>query len=224
MSLIKEIFTSSIGRKVAMALSALFLMIFLLQHLAINLTSVFSPELFNELSHFMGTNPVVQFALQPVLMAGVIFHFAMGFVLEAQNRKARAVSYAKNNSAANASWFSRNMIWSGLFILFFLLFHLKDFWVHEMVVKYINPEEPNATRYHGEVLAMFKDPLRVAVYVVAFVFLTLHLLHGFSSAFQSMGMNNKYSATLKSVGVVYSIAVPAGFVAIALIHYVNSLG
>lgn len=223
MSLIKEIFTSSIGRKVAMALSALFLMIFLLQHLTINLTSIFSPELFNELSHFMGTNPVVQFALQPVLMFGVVFHFVMGFYLEVQNRNARAVKYAKNNSAANASWFSRNMIYSGLFILFFLLFHLKDFWVHEMIYKYVKFTEPNPDRYYEEVLAMFENPLRVGVYVLAFVFLTLHLLHGFSSAFQSVGLNNKYTNSLKTIGNVYSVVVPLGFIIIAIVHYANSL-
>ena len=223
MSLIKEIFTSSIGRKVAMALSALFLMIFLLQHLTINLTSIISPELFNELSHFMGTNPVVQFALQPVLIFGVVFHFVMGFYLEIQNRKARVISYAKENSAANASWFSRNMIWSGLFILFFLFFHMKDFWVHEMWYKYIAFKEPDPDRYYGEVVAMFENPWRVLVYVLAFVFLTLHLLHGFSSAFQSMGWNNKYTSNLKIVGNVYAILIPLGFIVIALVHYANSI-
>ena len=223
MSLIKEIFTSSIGRKVAMALSALFLMIFLLQHLTINLTSIISPELFNELSHFMGTNPVVQFALQPVLIFGVVFHFVMGFYLEIQNRKARVISYAKENSAANASWFSRNMIWSGLFILFFLFFHMKDFWVHEMWYKYIAFKEPDPDRYYGEVVAMFENPWRVLVYVLAFIFLTLHLLHGFSSAFQSMGWNNKYTSNLKIVGNVYAILIPLGFIVIALVHYANSI-
>ena len=71
-------------------------MIFLVMHVSINFTSVFSPELFNEMSHFMGTNPVVQGLMQPILIFGVIFHFVMGFVLEAKNRASRQVSYAKN--------------------------------------------------------------------------------------------------------------------------------
>jgi len=222
MSLIKEIFTSSIGRKIAMALSAFFLMFFLLQHLTINLTSVFSDSLFNELSHFMGTNPVVQFALQPVLIFGVVFHFVMGFVLEIKNKKARAVSYAKNNGAANSTWFSRNMIWSGLFILFFLIFHFNDFWIHEMIYKYVkfSPEDPN--RYYHETVQMFENPLRVVVYVIAFVFLYLHLSHGFSSAFQSSGVNNKYSDSIKKLGSVYAMVVPLGFIFIALFHYINA--
>ena len=82
----KQLFSGSIGRKFAMALSALFLIIFLLQHFTINFTSIFSEETFNELSHFMGTNPLVQFVLQPVLMFGVAFHFIMGFILEIKNR------------------------------------------------------------------------------------------------------------------------------------------
>ena len=103
---------SSIGRKIAMALSALFLMFFLLQHFAINLTSMFpdNGETFNSLSYFMGTNPAVQYVLQPVLLFGVIFHFVMGFILELRNKAARNVKYAKNNGAANSSWMSRNMI------------------------------------------------------------------------------------------------------------------
>src|SRR5210317_269604 len=101
--------SSSIARKVAMALSALFLIIFLIIHFAVNITSVFSEDLFNELSHFMGTNPLIQFAMQPVLIFGVVFHFVMGFVLEIKNKRARNVKYAKFNGAANASWVSRNM-------------------------------------------------------------------------------------------------------------------
>ena len=76
---------SSIARKIAMALSAFFLMIFILQHFAINILSVFNPELFNDVSHFMGTNPLVQFVLQPVLIFGVVFHFLMGFVLSIES-------------------------------------------------------------------------------------------------------------------------------------------
>lgn len=220
----KQLFSGSIGRKFAMALSALFLIIFLLQHFTINFTSVFSEDVFNELSHFMGTNPLVQFVLQPVLMFGVTFHFIMGFILEIKNRNARAVKYAKNNGAANSSWMSRNMIWSGLFILFFLGFHFYDFWIPEMNYKYIEfkPEDPN--RYYEEVVHMFASPGRVVVYCLSFVFLTLHLLHGFQSAFQSAGArHDKYTPTIKKLGQAYAILIPIGFIFIAVFHYVNSL-
>jgi succinate dehydrogenase / fumarate reductase cytochrome b subunit len=115
--------SSSIARKVAMALSALFLIIFLIIHLTVNLTSLFSEKVFNEMSHFMGTNPLIQFAMQPVLIFGVVFHFVMGFVLELKNKQARNVKYVKYNGGASASWMSRNMIYSGLVILAFLILH-----------------------------------------------------------------------------------------------------
>jgi succinate dehydrogenase / fumarate reductase cytochrome b subunit len=212
---------SSIIRKVAMALSGLFLIVFLLQHFAINLTSVFSESLFNVLSHFMGTNPLVQFALQPVLIIGVMFHFIMGFVLEWQNKRARAVSYASYKGSANASWMSRNMLISGAVVLSFLGLHFYDFWVPEINYKYIEflPEDPN--RYYEELVHKFEDPIRVGLYVVSFVFLALHLLHGFSSAFQSLGVNNKYTPTIKGLGKLYAIAIPLGFAGIAIFHYLN---
>lgn len=207
-----------------MALSALFLIIFLLQHFTINFTSVVSEDAFNELSHFMGTNPLVQFVLQPVLMFGVAFHFIMGFVLEIKNRNSREVKYAKNNGAANSSWMSRNMIWSGLFILFFLGFHFYDFWIPEMNYKYIEmkPEDPD--RYYEEVVHMFANPARVIIYSLSFVFLALHLMHGFQSAFQSMGARHqKYTPAIQKLGTAYAILIPAGFIFIAVYHYVNSL-
>lgn len=206
-----------------MALSALFLLFFLLQHFLINFTSTFSEQIFNDLSHFMGTNPLVQFALQPILMFGVAYHFLMGFVLEIKNRNARGVAYAKNNGAANSTWMSRNMIWSGLFILFFLGFHFYDFWIPEISYKYIEMKPENPDRYYDEVVHMFKSPVRVGIYVLSFVFLTLHLLHGFQSAFQSVGArHSKYTPIIEKLGRAYAILVPAGFIFIALFHHLNS--
>ena len=83
---------TSIARKVAMALSGLFLILFLAQHFTINITSVFSEKIFNTLSHFMGNNPLVQFLLQPILIFGVVFHFVMGFVLQIKNTNSRKQS------------------------------------------------------------------------------------------------------------------------------------
>ena len=212
---------SSIARKVAMALSGLFLVFFLLQHFSINLTSVFSEEAFNAASHFMGTNPVVQFALQPVLIFGVVFHFIMGFILEARNRSARAVSYAKYNGSANASWMSRNMIYTGIVVLAFLGLHFYDFWVPEIVYKYVDVNEAQADRYYDELVHKFVSPVRTALYCVAFVFLALHLLHGFASSFQSMGLNNKYSAGIQTFAKAFAVVIPLGFIFIALFHHFN---
>ena len=218
-------FKSSIGRKVAMALSAFFLMFFLLQHFAINILSVFNPELFNEVSHFMGTSSFIQFVLQPVLIFGVVFHFVMGFVLEIKNKKAQGTSYAKNNGAANSTWMSRNMIYSGIAILAFILLHFVDFWFPEINTKFIQGDwsglHDGELRYFHELQMKFLNPIRVIAYVIAFVFLTLHLLHGFTSAFQSMGGTAGRKQTLQKIGKAYSIIIPFGFIFIALYHYFN---
>lgn len=219
------LFKTSVARKVTMALSALFLILFLIIHLAVNLTSVISESTFNELSHFMGTNPLIQFAMQPVLLAGVIFHFVMGFVLEIQNKRARgSEKYYAYNGGANSSWMSRNMIITGVMILLFLGLHLWDFWVGEMNYKYIQFNEPNPTRYYHELIEKFHDPLRVGFYVLCFVFLCLHLLHGFQSAFQSMGWKDDARKKLISqVGNWYSYIICGGFIFIALFHYIKFL-
>jgi len=218
---------SSIGRKFAMAISAFFLMFFLLQHFVINLTSIFPDHgvTFNNLSHFMGTNPMIQYAMQPVLIFGVVFHFVMGFVLEIKNNSARKVSYAKNNGAANSTLMSRNMIWSGLAILAFMVLHFIDFWFPEINTKFIQGDwsglHNGEFRYFHELQEKFHSPIRVGAYIGAFAFLAMHLLHGFNSAFQSMGANNKYTKGLKTFGKLYAILIPVGFMIIALVHHFN---
>ncbi|PSR08412.1 MAG: succinate dehydrogenase, partial [Candidatus Arcticimaribacter sp.] len=179
-------------------------------------------DIFNEISHFMGNNPLVQFVLQPILIFGVIFHFLMGFVLELKNRSARAQNYAQNKGSANSSWMSRNMIWSGAVILSFLVLHFIDFWFPEMNYKYIEslPSDPN--RYFEEMVHKFVNPIRVVAYVVSFGFLMLHLLHGFSSSFQSVGLNNKYTRGFKTFTIAFSIVIPVGFIFIAIFHHLNA--
>ena len=218
---------SSIGRKFAMALSALFLMIFLLQHFIINFTSIFpdNGNTFNELSHFMGTNPFVQYLMQPILLVGVIFHFVMGFALELKNKASRATKYVKYAGGANASWMSRNMIYSGLFILIFLIIHFIDFWVPEVKTKFVDGDwtglQNGEYRYFSHLQHKFVDLWRVALYCLGFVFLALHLLHGFNSAFQSVGANNKYTKGIKGFGKAFAIVIPLGFIIIALFHHFN---
>ena len=215
--------SSSIARKVAMALSGLFLVFFLAQHFVINFTSVIAPDTFNSWSHFMGTNGLVQGILQPILIFGVIFHFVMGFVLEIKNRNARAVKYASYKGSANASWASRNMIISGLVILAFLGLHFYDFWVPEIVHKYIESHPEDPTRYYEETIHKFESHTRVIIYVIAFILLAVHLWHGFASAFQSVGFNNKYSKGLQGFTKAFAIGIPAGFIFIALYHHINHL-
>lgn len=210
---------SSIGRKVVMALSGLFLVSFLLLHFTVNFISVFSADAYNAASEFMGTNPLVQFLLQPILILGVVLHFVMGMLLEIQNRSARAVNYAKYKGSANASWVSRNMIYSGLVVLLFLAVHFLDFWFPEMKFKYVDGlSDPE--RYFHDLQKKFVNPIKVTVYVLSFVALMLHLLHGFQSSFQSVGFNHKkYSPALKVLANVFAIVIPLGFIFIALFHH-----
>ena len=204
-----------------MAISGIFLIIFLLQHFIINITSVFSESIFNQFSHFMGTNFVVQFIAQPILILGVVFHFVMGFVLDFKNRTSRKIKYVKYKGDANASWMSRNMIISGLVVLSFLGLHFYDFWIPEMNYKYVEflPDDPN--RYYDELTHKFEDLTKVVIYVISFGFLSLHLLHGFSSSFQSLGLN-KYNFFIKIIANIYAIGIPLGFSFIAIFHYLNS--
>ena len=214
-------FKSSIGQKFGMALSAIFLMIFLIQHFTINITSIFSPELFNYLSHFMGTNPMVQFILQPLLISGVIFHFTMGFYLEYQNRKARKYIYNKSEPSENSTWFSRNMLLSGLVILAFLILHFIDFWFPEINHKYIQFLPENSNRYYSELIEKFKNPFRVTAYCISFILLSMHLLHGFNSSIKSIGVDKYYIKSIKKLSLLYSIGIPFGFCLIALFHHLK---
>ena len=217
-----KLISSSIGRKILMALSGIFLVVFLTQHFLINITSVFSENLFNTLSHFMGNNPLVQFILQPVLIFGVIFHFVMGFYLEILNSKSRKKNYSKYSGSSNASWISRNMIFSGGVILIFLVLHFIDFWIPEMNYKYVEvlPEDPN--RYFEELVHKFESPIRTLIYSLSFIFLALHLLHGFSSSFKTVGVNSKYYDLIQKATYIFSITIPLGFVFIAIYHNLTS--
>ena len=218
---------SSLGRKVLMALSGFFLMFFLLQHFTINFLSLISQDLFNNVSHFMGTNFLVQFILQPVLMLGVLFHLIMGMYLDRKNRSARPINYAMESPSNNSSWVSRNMIVTGVMIMLFLGLHFYDFWIPEIKVKYIDGDmsglHNGEFRYWHELNHKFHDIYRVIIYCVAFVFLSLHLMHGFQSSFQTAGISHsKYTPIIKLIGYSYAIIIPTGFILIAIYHHLFS--
>lgn len=218
---------SSVGRKILMALSGFFLLLFLFQHFLINSLSVISADAFNEVSFFMGTNPLIQYLIQPILLFGIIFHLIMGITLELKNKSARPIPYAMNKPSENASWMSRNMVITGIMVLLFLGLHFYDFWIPEIKTKFIEGNmsglnESGELRFHEELLHKFTDPIRVGLYILSFVFLSLHLLHGFQSAFQSVGFNHrKYTPIIKKLGNLYAIFIPLGFILIALFHFFN---
>ena len=206
-----------------MALSGVFLIVFLTQHLIINLTSLIpdNGRVFNLISHFMGNNPVVQFVLQPVLILGVIVHFVMGMYLEILNQRSRQISYVKYSGKSGASWASRNMIISGLVILAFLVMHFYDFWVPEMIYKYIEFSPLDENRYFHELQEKFYAGgiIKLALYCVSFFLLGLHLSHGFASSLQSMGITK---GPIRTVSRAFSIMVPFGFIIIAVFHFITT--
>ena len=208
---------SSIVRKFIMALSGLFLIIFLITHLVINsLTLASSKDLFNEAAHFMATNPII-YAMQYVLALGFIIHIGMGIKLTIQNKRARSQEYVYNRMSKNTDLSSRSMIVSGGLVIVFLALHLRDYFYQ---MKFVGL--PEGTTDYDLVVNLFTNPYYTAVYVIAFIVLGIHLNHGFKSAFQSMGANHKkYNPLIKIVSTAYSIVIALGFSTIAIFHFIN---
>ena len=208
---------SSIVRKFIMALSGLFLIVFLITHLVINsLTLASSKDLFNEAAHFMATNPII-YAMQYVLALGFIIHIGMGIKLTIQNKRARSQEYVYNKMSKNTDLSSRSMIVSGGLVIVFLALHLRDYFYQ---MKFVGL--PEGTTDYDLVVNLFTNPYYTAVYVIAFIVLGVHLNHGFKSAFQSMGANHKkYNPLIKIVSTTYSIVIALGFSTIAIFHFIN---
>lgn len=213
MSWLSTFTKSSIGKKLIMSLSGLFLITFLLVHLGVNLTLIFGEEMFNAASHFMESNMLIQ-SMQIVLAAGFIIHIIYGIRLTLQNRAARGVQYGYSKPSANTPINSRTMIQSGVIILLFLILHMRDFFV---------PMKFSHVENNYDLVAMkFSNPIFVIIYIVAFVLLGLHLSHGFKSAFQSVGMNHsKYTPMIKNLGTAYFLLMSVGFTAIAVIMFLR---
>tara|TARA_R110002050_G_scaffold221441_1_gene357263 strand:+ start:37997 stop:38599 length:603 start_codon:yes stop_codon:yes gene_type:complete len=197
-----------------MAITGSFLVVFLIVHLTINLFLFVGPELFNEGSEFMATNPLIQ-VMQYVLAAGFIVHIVMGIKLTLQNKAARSVAYAYENAAANSTWASRNMIYTGGLVLVFLVLHMRHFFYE---LKFTD----NVTDDYVLVTSLFSIWYYALGYVLAFIGLGIHLNHGFQSAFQTIGWkNSQWKGLMQTVGTVYSAIVAIGFSAIAIYFFLN---
>lgn len=215
MNWLKTFFTSTIGRKFIMALTGLFLCTFLIVHFIGN-ALMYLPDqgaTFNQYAYFMTHNPLIR-TLEIGLFAGFIFHVIDAFLIIQKNRTTRPVPYA-NGATKKATWHSRNMGVLGSIILIFLILHLKDFWF-EM---HFSDEMPTVQHnghtmknLYAEVKTAFANPLYAIVYILAMVAMCYHLLHGFQSAFQTLGLNSKkYTPFIKAVGVAFAVLISAGF-------------
>lgn len=207
-----------------MALTGLFLVTFLVAHLAGNLQLLdMSPQgqlKFNAYARFMTTFPLVK-AVSYLLYFSILFHAFDGILLAVQNRQARPVRYVKENAGANRSWASNNMALLGVLILVFLVIHMKGFW-YEMHWGPIGTDADGNKDLYTVVAAAFSQLWYVSVYVVMMAVLALHLLHGFQSAFQSLGLNHpRYTPVIKNVGVFFAVVVPVLFALIPVWMFAN---
>jgi len=209
---------SSLGKKVIMSITGLFLISFLIIHAIINSLIFFNDGgvIFNEGSEFMAHNPIVRI-IEIVLFAGIILHTIQALILTFQNNKARPVKYVVNKGKANSKWYSRSMGLLGTLLLLFLVIHLKDFWVVSRLTDEIT--SGRETMY-GEMQEVFENPFAVGIYLLGVISLGYHLLHGFQSAFQSLGINHpKYTPVIKAFGFWFSIIIAVIFASMPVAMY-----
>ncbi|MBS1595940.1 MAG: succinate dehydrogenase cytochrome b subunit [Bacteroidetes bacterium] len=226
------LFKSSLGKKYLMGLTGLFLISFLLVHCFVNAMVFFdrSGSLFNEYAHFMGTNIIIRI-MEVVLFAGLLLHIIDGLMLYFQNRAARPQGYAYNKPNANSSWYSRSMAILGTLLLTFLIMHLAHFWVHsrfmeDNMLKQPHPDfKTDMLNLYSLMVDTFSNPIVVVIYVLAQVALAYHLLHGFWSAFQSLGLNHtKYNNAIHMAGTAFAIVIPFIFALMPIVIYLRTIG
>ena len=223
MSWVSKTLNSTLGRKVLMALTGLFLILFLVVHLAGNLQLLIPDggEAFNKYAATMADNPFIK-VVSIGNFAFILIHVIYSIILSRHNKKSRPVGYSITKASSNSTWASRNMGILGTLLLIFILVHLKGFYYE---VKFGSIP---MTTYEGVefkdvfaiVSAAYSNVLYVAFYVLSMGFLAFHLSHGFASAFQTLGLNHvKYSPLIRKVGLVFSILIPALFALIPLVMF-----
>ncbi len=216
----KQVFISSVGKKLVMGFTGIFLILFLIVHVGLNacIWAADNGEMFNKAAHFMGSN-VVPRVLELGLFLGFFLHIIQGYLLTIENKKKRPVGYAVNY-AQGSKWYSRSMGILGTLILLFLIMHIYHFWTPSRLGGFasIHPlatVEYGGKEYHNlflEMKTVFENPLIVILYVLACGSLAYHLAHGFQSAFRTLGVHNKrYNAMITSIGYGFAIIVPLAF-------------
>lgn len=216
---------SSIGRKLIMSISGLFLVLFLLFHMSMNIAAVFSETAYNAICEFLGAN---WYALVGtlVLAAGFIVHIIYALWLTLQNRRARGNDrYAVNATPKGVEWSSQNMFVLGLIVLLFLVLHLTQFW-YKMQFNEITGVLPEVNPHDGYALIRetFSNIWFVILYLVWFVAIWFHLTHGFWSAIQTIGWNNRiWMQRWKCISNIFATIVFLGFAFVTVAFYIKSL-
>lgn len=215
--------TSSIGRKLVMSLTGLFLITFLFVHLIGNVQLLFGDDgvAFNTYAKFMTGNPLIK-TVSLGLYFFIFLHAVQGILIWLQNKSAKGSKYAV--SGKNTSFASRNMGPLGMIILIFLVIHMYQFWL-KMKMGSLTPITIDGTEMQNlyvQVVYVFSNEIFVIFYVLCMVAIAFHLAHGFQSAFQSLGLNHKkYTPFIKFLGLAYSILVPLGFALIPIVMYMK---
>ncbi|MCS6804840.1 MAG: succinate dehydrogenase cytochrome b subunit [Acidobacteriota bacterium] len=215
---IVHLISSSVGRKIIMGITGLFLCLFLVVHLGGNLLLLKNDGgvAFNAYAEFMATTPLIRLA-EIILFLGFLIHIVDGISLALKNRASRPERYRMNEAPASSSWFSRHMPLTGIVVFVFLVIHLNSFFVKH---RFLDPG--NETMYET-VVNSFQSGwggFYWAFYVVCMVFIGFHLRHGFRTAFLSLGLSHRrFSALLDTLAVLFSIIVPAGFAMIPIYFY-----
>lgn len=228
MNWIVRFLTSSLGQKYVMSLTGLFLISFLIVHLSGNLQLMADDkgESFNIYAAFMSHNFIIRI-ISIGLYTFIVLHAIQGILLAIKNRNAKGSKY-KKGEPAGASWAAKNMALLGVLIFAFLCFHMGDFWWKMRftddlaMVTYPGRLEPVEDIY-AHVNIKFQEMWIVIIYLIGVVALAFHLIHGFQSAFQSLGLNHrKYTPVIKAIGIIFSIVICAGFALIPIYMYLNN--
>ena len=210
---------SSIGKKVLMGLTGLFLITFLIVHVTIN-SMIFANDggkLFNQAAGFMAHNPIIR-VVEIGLFLGLLSHIYLALKLTLDNNKARPIKYAVVNGNANSKWYSRSMGILGSLLLIFLVVHLANFWLPTKVAVFSHQEHDT----FANLKVVFAEWYLVAIYLLGVIALCYHLLHGFQSAFQTLGLNHKkYTPIIKAIGAAFSIIVSILFAAMPIVMHLG---
>ena len=220
MSNSSSMFKSSLGKKLVMGITGLFLISFLMVHCFLNSLIFINDggETFNLGAEFMAKNWLIR-AMEIVLFGGLLWHIIQAAILTRENKKARPVAYAASNPSANSKWYSRSMGLLGTILLIFLIIHLRHFWV---VSRFTDEITSGRETLFNEMKEVFSQLWVVILYCLAMVSLGYHLLHGFKSAFQTLGWNHvKYNSMIEKTGMIISIVLPVLFAAMPIAIYMG---
>lgn len=215
---------ASVGRKLLVSLSGLFLVVFLLVHLGLNLTLYAGPGTYNAAAHWMATNPAI-LAMRPILALGVLVHIVVSTWLWASNLKARPQGYALVDRAGTSTWAARNMVVLGALVLLFILLHVSTF---SLTLTFGSPPmtelEGRAVKdAYALVTGSFAAAWYSGAYVVAMVLLGLHLSHGVQSALQTLGLSDAlWRRRWTLLGNVYAVVVAAGFASLPAFFFLRA--